>query len=130
MHPFRSTLAALALLAAAAGQSNPSQTGIRLGEETLKQFKVGEATEEWLVSVVGPPTTRTDRADGISILRYTTEEKSTGIVSWFTGSSARTTATIYFIVRSGIVTQFWADREEQNKLLGGKTEKDTGEKKS
>jgi hypothetical protein len=30
-------------------------------------------------------------------------------------------------VRSGTVTQFWADREEERTLLG-KQEKDTGEK--
>lgn len=121
---------ALALMALGACRSaSPSETGIRLGEETLKQFQPGETTEDWLISVIGPPTSRTDRADGISVLRYSTESKSTGVLSWFGGSGTRNTATIYFISRDGVISQFWADRQSERTLLGKQVEQEAGEKK-
>ena len=105
-----------------------SLTGIRLGDETLKQFQVGEATERWLIAVIGPPTTRTDLPEGISILRYSTSEESGGLASLFSGKGGRNTATIYFIVRDGVVSQMWADREKERTLLGKEVEKKSGEK--
>jgi hypothetical protein len=79
---------------------------------------VREASEGWLLSVIGPPTSRTDRPDGIGILRYSTDERSTGILSWFHRRSSGTAATIYFIVRDGLITQLWADRDTERALLG------------
>jgi hypothetical protein len=82
---------------------------------------VREASEDWLLSVIGPPTSRTDRPDGIGILRYSTEERSSGILSRFhrraSGTAGGTPATIYFIVRDGLITQLWADRETERALL-------------
>jgi hypothetical protein len=113
--------------------AEPDDDGILIGEKTLQQFKVNETSEHWLVSIIGPPTTRTEVAglnEPVSILRYSTiERKPGGLFSFFTGSAPpKTTGTIYFIVRSGVVTQFWADHEEQNTLFG-KREKESGEKK-
>jgi len=109
--------------------AGPSETGIRLGEETLAQFQPGETTEDWLISVIGPPTSRTDRADGTSVLRYSTESKSTGLFAWFGGSGSKNTATIYFISRKGVISQFWADRQSERTLLGKEVEREDGEKK-
>jgi hypothetical protein len=112
-------------------QSPPSESGIRLGDETLAQFQTGVTTEHWLISVIGPPTTRTDILDGsepVSVLRYTTKEASSGLLSMFQGAGERTTATVYFIVRAGVVTQFWADRNKQPSLLGKQVEEEKGEK--
>ena len=120
-------IAAAALVACRADKT--STTGIRLGDETLKQFQIGEATERWLIAVVGPPTSRTDLPDeGISILRYSTVEASSGVMSFFSGKGSRNTATIYFIVRDGLVSQMWADREKERTLLGKEVEKKSGEK--
>jgi hypothetical protein len=127
-------LALAAILGLSACRSaEPSDGGIRIGDKTLAQFQPNETSEHWLVSIIGPPTTRTEvtgLAEPTSILRYSVIEKgSGGLLSLFTGGSPpKTTATIYFIVRGGVVTQFWADREEQATLFGGKTEKDKGEK--
>ena len=126
-------LVALVLVSACASPE-PSDNGIRIGDKTLEQFRVNDTSESWLISIIGPPTTRTEvpgMNEPVSILRYSVIEKPPrGLLSFFSGGAPpKTTATIYFVVRSGIITQFWADREEQNKLLGGKTEKDVGEKK-
>lgn len=128
------TVALLCTAASACRSSEPSDKGIRIGDKTLAQFRINDTSESWLIAIIGPPTTRTEVAgmpEPTSILRYSVVEKPPGgLFSFFTGGAPpKTTATIYFIVRSGIITQFWADREEQPKLLGGKTEKDTGEKK-
>lgn len=36
--------------------SAPTQRGVRIRDETLKQFKAGVTTESWLLAVLGPPT--------------------------------------------------------------------------
>lgn len=105
-----------------------SQSGIRLGDETLRQFQVGEATEDWLIAVVGAPTSRTDLPDGLSVLRYSTTEASTGVMNLISGKSSRTTSTIYFVVRDGVITQMWADRETERTLFGKEVERKSGEK--
>jgi hypothetical protein len=133
MRRSRSSLVSLALLLLPACATSSAESGIRLGDETLKQFKIGEATEHWLISVVGPPTTRTDlppdeKGEKVSVLRYTTKEEGGGLMSLFSGSSSRTTATVYFIVRDGLITQFWADRTKDRTLLGQEVEKQSGEK--
>ena len=127
-------LATLCIASSACRSSEPSDKGIRIGDKTLEQFRVNDTSESWLISIIGQPTTRTEvpgMPEPTSILRYSVIEKPPGgLLSFFTGGAPpKTTATIYFVVRNGIITQFWADREEQNKLLGGKTEKDTGAKK-
>lgn len=127
-------LALATSLATGCKAAEPGETGIRIGDKTLEQFKPGEATEDWVLAVVGQPTTRTDFVEGdehVAILRYTTVERSGGgLMSLFNGSTPpRTTATIYFIARNGVVTQFWADREQEVGIFGSKKTKDTGEKK-
>jgi hypothetical protein len=126
-------LTASLALGTTACTSTPSESGIRLGDDTLGQFKVGEATEDWVIAVIGPPTTRTDlppdpNGESISILRYTSKEEAGGLTSLFSGSGSKTIATVYFIVRDGLVTQMWADRAKEKTLLGQSVEKQGGEK--
>lgn len=122
----------LALVAAGCRSAKPGEEGIRIGDKTLEQFQPGNTSESWVISVIGPPSSRTDILDGnepVSILRYALVEKPPGgLFSLFTGSAPpKTTATIYFVSRSGMITQFWADREEKPTLVGKKTT-DEGEK--
>ena len=129
------TVVLLCTAASACRYSEPNDKGIRIGDKTLEQFRVNDTSESWLISIIGPPTSRTEvtgMPEPTSILRYSVIEKPpAGLLSFFTGGAPpKTTATIYFIVRKGVITQFWADREEKTTLLGGKTEKDTGEKKN
>ncbi len=119
----------LAVVFSACQSNRTAESGIRLGDKTLEQFKAGETTEEWLIAVVGPPTSRTDLPEGVSVLRYSTLEASGGPLNLILGKSSRSTATIYFVVRNGIITELWADRETERTLLGKEVEKDAGEKK-
>lgn len=129
----KKTLQALLVSTAAACRTaEPADGGIRIGDETLKQFRPGETSEHWLCSIIGMPTSRTEVLgldEPVSILRYSVVEKPpAGLLSLFTGSAPpKTTATIYFVSRSGVITQLWADREEEKTLLGRK-ESDKGEK--
>lgn len=125
-------LASSAVLFLAACASGPKETGIRLGDTTLSQFRVGEATESWVVAVVGPPTSRTDlwdeeKGEHVAILRYVTKEEGSGIGSALGFGGSRTTATVYFVSRDGLITQMWADRATE-RTLTGQREKQTGEK--
>jgi transcriptional regulator of heat shock response len=48
--------------------SVPRQTGVRIGDETLKQFKAGVTTESWVLAVLGPP--RMDYQNTITAVSY------------------------------------------------------------
>jgi len=113
--------------------SNPSinETGIRVGDETLKQFKVGVTTEAWLVAILGPPSSCAvvEGVENTQVYRYATGESSSGISALLSGSGSKTTAVTYFIVTDGILTRFWSDRATQFTLLGNPVEQPTGEKK-
>ena len=105
-------------------------TGIRIGDETLKQFKAGETRETWLRAVLGDPTSEAVVADepSVHILRYSTQDlEDPGIVgSLLDEPHARVVSTVYFVVRDGKVERFWADRAEDSGLFRRKP--DSGEK--
>jgi hypothetical protein len=120
---------AVASMAGCAG-SRPSDTGIRIGDETLDQFEAGITTEAWLVAVLGEPTSSCE-VEGVKntkVFRYASGESASGLSSLFAGNSSRTTAVTYFIISEGIVTRFWADRATEYTLLGKPVEQPEGEK--
>jgi len=129
------SLRALALGAAlclGACRSSELQSGIRIGDRTLEQFQAGKTRESWVLAVLGAPSSSAVVADEpeVRILRYATlQEESGGLLSSLLGGSKqRNVATIYFVVRDGVVEHFWADRAEGDGLLS-KDEK-SGEKGS
>jgi hypothetical protein len=111
--------------------STPSrETGVRIGDETLKQFKAGVTTEGWLTAVLGEPTSwaEVEGVENTKVFRYATGESSGGLASLFTGGWSKNRAVTYFIISEGVVTRFWADREVEYTLLGKPVEQPTGEK--
>jgi hypothetical protein len=107
------------------------ESGIRIGDRTLEQFEEGTTRQSWVIALLGEPTSSAVVEDEpeVRILRYATvEERSGGFLSSLLGgSSTQNVATIYFVVRNGIVERYWADRSESGGLLG-KDEK-SGEKR-
>lgn len=108
----------------------PSQTGIRIGDATLEQFKAGVTTEDWLIAVLGEPTSQSEvkSIPNTKVFRYTLGEAAGGLGAIFSGEASKNTATIYFIITEGIVTRFWADRAIERTLLGTPVETSPGEK--
>jgi hypothetical protein len=106
------------------------QTGVRIGDETLKQFKAGETTESWLLAVLGPPTSSSVVANipNTTVYRYSLGSAVGGLGAIFSGQPSKNTAVVYFIITDGIVTRFWADRETERTLLGKPVEQAGGEK--
>ena len=125
-------LAAVLALGTACRSAGVSESGVRLGDKTLEQFTRGETTEAWLIAVVGPTNSESwlEGPPRVHVLRYTTVEHTSGLFDFLTGGSTRTTATIYFIVQNGVISNFWADREVQHSLFGGSTESSSGAKES
>ncbi len=118
------------LLGGCVGGPSSSETGIRIGDETLKQFQVGVTTEAWLLAILGPPTSEAvvKGVERTRVLRYATGEQTTGLGALLSGGSTRTTAVTYFIVSDGLITRFWSDRATQYTLLGKPVEEPAGEK--
>jgi len=123
--------AAAAVCAAGCSGGGKRTTGIRIGDETLRQFKAGETTEQWLVAVLGPPTSMAyvENIPNTKVFRYSLDDTGRGgLVSLFTGSSSRNTAVVYFILTEGVVTRFWADRETERTITGARVQEQGGEK--
>mgnify|MGYP003490284591 CR=1 FL=1 len=110
--------------------SAPSQSGVRIGDETLKQFKAGVTTESWLLAVLGPPTSSSVVVNihDTRVHRYALGESAGGLDALFSGEATKNTAVVYFIVTEGLVTRFWADRATDHTLLGAPVEHSAGEK--
>lgn len=125
----RTHLGSLLLLLLAGCASSHQESGIRLGDATLAQFKPGKTREAWVLGIVGEPTSRAvvEGEDDVHVLRYALVEEDGGFfAALFGGGSSTTVSTVYFIVRKGVVESFWADRAERPGLFGGKDE--SGEK--
>ena len=107
-----------------------SDTGVRVGDETLKQFQVGVTTEAWLLAILGPPSSESvvEGVENTKVLRYATGESATGLSSLFAGTASKTTAVTYFIVSDGLLTRFWSDRATSHTLLGNPVEEPAGGK--
>lgn len=108
----------------------PSQTGVRIGDETLKQFKAGVTTEHWLLAVLGKPSSEAvvEGVEKTKVLRYALGEAAGGLGALFSGEASKNTAVVYFVVTDGIVTRYWADRAIERTLLGEPVEASSGEK--
>jgi|GEM_PF-6471713 len=103
--------------------------GIAIGDETLKQFKAGHTTENWVLAIIGEPTGRSEVADekDTHVLRYTLSRETGGFLGSIFGRQSVTVATVYFVVKEGLVTSFWADRQEEPGLFGA--DQSAGEKR-
>lgn len=110
----------------------PTQSGVRIGDETLKQFKAGTTTESWLLAVLGPPTSSSVVAtiENTKVYRYALGEAAGGLGAIFSGEASKNTSVVYFIITDGIVTRFWADRATERNLLGKPVESSEGEKQA
>lgn len=100
------------------GSSNPS--GVRIGDETLRQFKAGVTIEAWLIAILGEPTSWSvvEGIPNTKVFRYSLDEESSGFLSLFSGSSSQNTAVVYFILTDGVMTRYWTDRDTERTLLG------------
>jgi len=107
-----------------------NESGVRIGDETLMQFKAGITTEAWLVAVLGEPTSQSwvRGVENTRVFRYATMERSSGLSSILSGKSGRTTSVTYFIITDGIVTRYWADRSKEFTMLGKPVESESGAK--
>ena len=126
-------LAAGVLSTALATGCTPARqhSGVRIGDETLRQFEAGITTEAWLLAILDEPTSESpvEGVEKTKVLRYAMTEYNSGLLSMFTGADRRTVAVVYFIITDGTVTRFWADREvERTSLLGEPIETTGGEK--
>lgn len=108
----------------------PEQTGIRVGDATMAQFKAGVTTEEWLVAIIGPPSSWAvvEGVENTKVFRYATGESASGLGAIFSGKASRNTSVVYFVITDGIVTRYWADRATERTPLGNEVEESGGEK--
>lgn len=132
VHFVRIMLAGLLIVGSGGCSTPPQQTGVRIGDETLKQFEAGVTTEAWLLAVLGPPSAEAP-VEGIPntrVLRYALGEAVGGLGALFSGKASKNTSVVYFIVTDGIVTRFWADRAVQYTITGRPVEESSGVKQS
>ncbi len=130
-HPLLTAFACASIVAMVGCSAKPpKQLGVRIGDETLKQFEAGITTESWLLAVLGPPTSSSvvTNIENTKVFRYALGNAPGGLGALFSGQPAENTAVVYFIITDGIVTRFWADRAVETTLLGKPVESPAGEK--
>jgi hypothetical protein len=116
----RPDLLATAVLLGSSGCMSTQPNGIRIGDETIKQFKAGKTPETWVLAILGTPSSTAviEGEDDVHVLRYSMVQERTGLLSIF-GSSTVTVSTVYFVIRKGVVETLWADRAEVPGLFTG-----------
>ena len=115
-----------AMLFAASGcllttSNTVNESGVRVSQGTLRQVELGETTDDWLVSALGEPTSRSSAGPasasaggvGVEIWGYSHErsKKSRGtLFLLFAGSSNKVDReTTYFELTDGVVTRYWTE---------------------
>jgi len=93
------------------GSNKESGSGTKVADETFKQIKVNETSEEWVRATLGPPTSDTTMQNGGHILKYTYTEKreSSGAVFLIFGGHNEQTVehNAFFEIHDGKVTKAW-----------------------
>ena len=93
------------------GSNKESGSGTKVADETFKQIKVNETSEEWVRATLGPPTSDTTMQSGGHILKYTYTEKretSGAVFLIFGGHDEKTVEhNAFFEIKNGIVTKAW-----------------------
>lgn len=86
--------------------------GTYISDELLDYVKVGTATAEWLVAVLGEPDAKTPLSDGAAIWRWTYRpvEQQTSLVQVFSSSEEEpklATRSVFVTLRDGVVVEKW-----------------------
>lgn len=88
-------------------------SGSYVGPATYEQIKVGETKKEWVLAVMGTPTSTVALEDGTEVWKWAYEKKrrSSGGVFLLAGgsSSTETVGATYVEMKDGIVQKAWQD---------------------
>jgi len=89
--------------------------GPAVGTETLRQIQVGSTSKEWVLGMLGEPTSQTQTPEGTEILRYVYTKMVDSDFSAFLllnfDDKREDRTVLYFEITDGIVTRYW--REQQ-----------------
>ena len=105
----------LVLTGCISGRSNVQHgpKGPVVGQETIRQIKVGETSKEWVLGTLGTPSSEVATPEGTEILKY---EYTKDIDSkfefciFFEFDDKRQERTVYYFeITNGIVTKFWKE---------------------
>ena len=91
--------------------------GTKVGVETLKQISAG-TSEDMVLELLGPPTTRKPVSDGTELLRWNykrTRDRGTVIFLLFAGTRTMSeSGTIYVTMKDKKVERIWRDGESES----------------
>ena len=105
----------LALSGCISGRSDVSYgpKGPVVGDETLRQVKIGRTSKEWVLGTLGAPTSATATPEGTEILKYVYTKNVDADFSFcifFDFDDKREERTVfYFEIADGIVSKFWKE---------------------
>jgi|ERR1700722_8291447 len=94
-----------------ATSSQTTHTGSFVSDETWNKIEKGKTSQEWVLTVVGQPTQKSNLKDGKEIWKYTYTTRTQnggGVFLLYAGSSSEETIGNAFIeFKDGIVTDWW-----------------------
>ncbi|MCE2881133.1 MAG: hypothetical protein LW636_02050 [Planctomycetaceae bacterium] len=90
--------------------------GPQLSKESLAAVEPGKSTTEWLFAFAGEPKTRTTLTDGVELLRYDSDRRTTEgwyIFMLFASSSNTIERTCWwFETKDGVIMRCWGEHCE------------------
>lgn len=95
------------------GSSKTVQSGTYVGHATFAQIEPGVTDQEFVLAVLGPPSSRATLHDGAELWKWehTSRRSSSGSVLFLMASNShRETRNVTFVLlRDGIVERAWQD---------------------
>jgi outer membrane protein assembly factor BamE (lipoprotein component of BamABCDE complex) len=92
--------------------SHTSEHGRYVGDETLAQIRPGESAE-YVVALIGSPTSKTELSDGVSIWKYAYTHKTTRnnhlLFVLDADSTEETSGAVFVQLKDGKVERSWRD---------------------
>jgi outer membrane protein assembly factor BamE (lipoprotein component of BamABCDE complex) len=93
--------------------SKSYQSGTYVSRATLNQIEPGKTDQEFVLAVLGPPSSQTTLHDGAELWKweYTRRHTSSGAVLFLvaSGSESENRVTSFVLFRQGIVERVWQD---------------------
>ena len=100
-------------LVVAGSQTVYGQSGEPVSESTLSEIEPGKTTKDWLVGVMGQPTSKADLSEGgeIYIYEYVQTKHDSAVIFLLLSANNKVQQRkkVFFEIKDGVVQKYWRE---------------------
>lgn len=93
--------------------SRTEYSGRYIGSETIKQIEPGKTKDDFVLAVLGAPTSKTQLSDGAEVWKWEYQKKKSSSGSVFllvdADNHTESRGATYIVIRTGTVEKIWQD---------------------